>query len=175
MAVTNGVTVLIEPATLQDARSVAQVHVSAWQAAYPGILADDFLASLSVDKRETMWREAIEKSVPEVRVARIDGEVVGWVSFDASRDKDAAGTVEIWALYVDPAHWSSGIGRELWRRARERLLERGFMSISLWVLAANARAIRFYEAAGFALEPGSAKLFELGGRQVQELRYTTTL
>lgn len=166
---------LIEPATLADARRVAEVHVQAWQAAYVGIVPDAYLASLSVDKRETMWREAIEKQVPELLVARVDGEVAGWVAFDGSRDAGAAtGTGEIWALYVDPAHWSSGMGRALWRRARARLLERGVDSITLWVLAANARAINFYEAAGFALEPGSAKGFELGGRQVQELRYQWT-
>jgi ribosomal protein S18 acetylase RimI-like enzyme len=167
------VAVLIEPATLAEARRVAQIHVQAWQAAYVGIVADEYLASLPIEKRETMWREAIEKQLPELLVARVDdGDVAGWVSFDASRDKDAvAGAGEIWALYVDPAHWAGGVGRALLQRARERLIERGFGSISLWVLAANARAIRFYEAAGFTLEPGSAQTFELGGRSVQELRY----
>jgi len=164
--------VLIEPATLADARRVAEIHVRTWQAAYVGIVPDEYLASLSVEKREAMWREAIDKQLPELLLARVDGDVAGWVSFDASRDKDAApGTGEIWALYVDPAHWAGGIGRALLQRARERLDERGFASISLWVLAANTRAIRFYEAAGFALDAGSAQVFELGGRQVQELRY----
>lgn len=166
---------LIEPATLADARRVAEVHVQAWQAAYVGIVPDDYLATLSVDQRERMWREAIEKQLPELLVARVDGEAAGWISFDASRDKDAvSGTGEVWALYVDPAHWSMGMGRALWWRARARLLKRGFNSITLWVLAANARAINFYETAGFALEPGSAKWFELGGSQVQELRYQWT-
>jgi ribosomal protein S18 acetylase RimI-like enzyme len=169
------VAVFIGPATLADARRVAEVHVQAWRAAYVGIVPDEYLASLSIEKRETMWRDAIEKQLPELLVARVDGDVAGWVAFDTSRDKDAAaGTGEIWALYVDPAHWSSGVGRELWSRARERLLERGFNAISLWVLAANARAIRFYEAAGFTLDTGSAQMFELGGRSVQELRYALT-
>ena len=164
--------VLIEPATLADARRVAAVHVQAWQAAYVGIVPDEYLASLSVDKRETMWREAIDKQLPELLLARVDGDVAGWVAFDASRDKDAApGSGEIWALYVDPAHWAAGIGRALLQRARERLNERGFGRTSLWVLAANAPAIRFYEAAGFSLDVGSAQVFELGGCQVQELRY----
>ena len=163
---------LIEPATLGDARRVAQIHVLAWQAAYVGIVPDDHLAALSIDKRETMWREAIEKRVPELLLARFEGDVVGWIAFGASRDKGAAqGSGEIWALYVDPAHWSGGVGRGLLQRARERLSERGFASTSLWVLAENARALRFYEAAGFTLDPGSAQLFELAGRQVRELRY----
>ncbi|MEQ1684033.1 MAG: GNAT family N-acetyltransferase [Burkholderiaceae bacterium] len=167
--------VRIEPATLADARRVAEVHVRAWQAAYVGIVPDEYLASLSVEQRETMWRDAIEKQAPELLVARAAGELAGWVSFDASRDKGAAeGTGEIWALYVDPAHWAGGIGRALLQRARERLVERGFGSISLWVLAANARAIRFYEAAGFTLDAGSPASFELGGRTVQELRYALT-
>lgn len=163
---------LIEPATLGDARRVAQIHVLAWQAAYVGIAPDEYLAALSIDKRETMWREAIEKRVPELLLARVEGDVVGWIAFGASRDKGASeGSGEIWALYVDPAHWSGGVGRGLLQRARERLSERGFASTSLWVLAENARALRFYEAAGFTLDPGSAQLFELAGRQVRELRY----
>lgn len=167
---------LIEPATPADARRVAEVHVQAWQAAYVGIVPDAHLASLSVDKRETMWREAIEKQVSELLVARVDDEVVGWVSFDASRDKDAvSGSGEVWALYVDPARWAGGIGRALLQRAQQRLSERGFKTISLWVLASNDRAKRFYEAAGFTLAPGSAQVFELGGRQVQELRYATAV
>ena len=51
---------------------------------------------------------------------------------------------------------------------------RGFDSVSLWVLAANAHAIRFYENAGFVLDAGSAQTFELGGRPVQELHYALT-
>ncbi|MDP3823746.1 MAG: GNAT family N-acetyltransferase [Burkholderiales bacterium] len=163
---------LIEPATLADARRVAQVHVQAWRAAYVGIVPDAYLASLSVDKRETMWREAIEKQLPELLLARVDSDVAGWVAFDASRDKDAApGSGEIWALYVDPAHWAGGIGRALLQRARARLNERGFGRVSLWVLAENTRALRFYGAAGFTLDAGSGLQFELGGRKVQELRY----
>ena len=166
---------LIEPATLADARRVAQIHVQAWQAAYVGIVPDEHLASLSIDKRETMWREAIEKKTPELLVARVEDDVIGWVSFDASRDKGApADAGEIWALYVDPAHWADGVGRALLQRAQQRLSDRGFTGISLWVLAENARAIRFYQAAGYTVDPGSAQVFELGGRSVQELRYALT-
>jgi ribosomal protein S18 acetylase RimI-like enzyme len=176
MTSTTPVALHIGPAAADDARGVAQIHVRAWQSAYAGILSDDHLAALSIDKREAMWREAIEKQTPELLVARADAGMLGWISFGPSRDEAApAGTGEVWALYVAPQHWGSGTGRQLWLRARERLVQRGFVSVSLWVLAANARAIRFYEVAGFAPEAGTAKDFELGGRRVQELRYTATL
>ena len=39
----------------------------------------------------------------------------------------------------------------------------------------NARAIKFYRAAGFAPDLSSVKEFELGGKQLQEIRYARRL
>lgn len=139
-------------------------------------MPDDYLASLSADARETMWHEAIVAQQPELLVARVEGSVVGWVSFGASRDDGAAASVgEVWAIYLDPGHVSTGAGRALWLCARERLIERGFASAMLWVLTGNARAIRFYERAGFTLDAGSAKSFKINGREIKEQRYSTPL
>jgi L-amino acid N-acyltransferase YncA len=167
---------LIGPATADDARAIAQIHVDAWRAAYVGIVPDEYLAGMSVDERETMWRESIAAGHPELLVARRADRVIGWVSFGASRAKDARPEVgEVWAIYLDPQHVATGAGRALWAATRARLAERGFASVILWVLAGNARAIRFYEKAGFSLDAGSAQRFTLGGREIEELRYVTTL
>ncbi|MDO9356663.1 MAG: GNAT family N-acetyltransferase [Solirubrobacteraceae bacterium] len=167
---------VIEPALPADARAVARIHVESWRAAYVDIVPGSYLAALSVDERETMWREAIAAGAPELMVARAAGRVIGWVSFGASRDEGAAAEVgEVWALYVDAAHWSSGLGRALLQAARERLSARGFGSASLWVLSANARAIRFYERAGFSCDEGSAQCFEIDGRAIEERRFSVTL
>ena len=167
---------VIEPATADDAHAIAQIQVEAWRAAYVGIVPDEHLASLSVDEREAMWREVIAAGQPELLLVRRDDRVIGWVSFGAARDKGAAADVgELWAIYLDPPHIATGVGRALWLAARQRLAERGFTSAILWVLAGNARAIRFYERAGFSLDVGSAKCFTLGGREIEELRYSTPL
>jgi ribosomal protein S18 acetylase RimI-like enzyme len=166
----------IDAAMPDDAQAVAQVHVDAWRAAYAGILSDEYLAGLSVAQRAAMWRDAIARRQPELLVARRDGGIDGWISIGPSRDEGAAADVgEVWALYVAPACWRSGAGRLLWQRARERLIERGFARAMLWVFAANPRAIGFYESAGFAVEPASARHFTLGGREVEELRCSTRL
>ena len=166
----------VEPPLPDDAPRIAQIHVASWQAAYAHILSTEYLAALSVEKRTSMWREAIEKQSPEVLVAKCDGQIVGWISFGSSRDPGAATDAgELWALYVDPLHWSGGAGRLLWEDARARLEARGFTLASLWVLTLNERGIRFYENAGFTADAGSEKTFELGGRQVQEIRYRLTL
>ena len=166
----------IDAATPGDAQAVAQIHVDAWRAAYAGILSDDYLAGLSVERRAAMWRDAIEQQQPELLVARRDGGIDGWISIGPSRDEGAAADVgEVWALYVAPACWRLGAGRQLWQRARERLIELGFTRAMLWVFAANPCAIGFYERAGFVVEPASAKRFTLGGREVEELRCSTRL
>src|SRR5712691_2679399 len=71
----------ITPATLEDARQVAEIHVTTWQSAYQGILPAEYLASLSVEKHEAMWRESTVKGVPELFVAKVEGGMVGWVAF----------------------------------------------------------------------------------------------
>jgi hypothetical protein len=50
--------VSIAAASTTDCRAVAQIHVDAWRVAYDGIVPSDYLAALSVDQREAMWRTA---------------------------------------------------------------------------------------------------------------------
>ena len=74
----------------------------------------------------------------------------------------------MYALYAHPQHWSAGVGRALLGAAVEALDVR---PIALWVLAANARARRFYEIAGLRWD-GARKPAEMpGGVVLPELRY----
>ncbi len=159
-----------------DARAVAEIHVNAWRAAYASVLSADHLASLSVEAREAMWRQCIAAGEPELLVAKRHGAVVGWLSFGASRGEAVPQSeAEVWALYVAPASWSTGAGRQLWLRARELMRDHGFTTCSLWVFPQNERAIRFYRAAGFVADARPPQSFELGGRQLQEVRYVCRL
>jgi ribosomal protein S18 acetylase RimI-like enzyme len=167
--------VVIDEARAQDAPAIAAVHVASWRAAYRGLIADAYLEGLSVDGRERMWRDFIEEGRTGLLVVRHAGRVCGFAAFGASRDADAAsGTAELIALYLDPALWSRGVGRRLWRAVRQSAVTQGFSVVTLWVLADNERAIRFYEAAGFAAESGSRKTFKLGAQRLEELRYART-
>jgi L-amino acid N-acyltransferase YncA len=166
----------ISHAIVEDVRAIAEIHVEAWRAAYAGIVPADYLAALSVDKREEMWSACIAAGKPELLLAKAEGAVTGWLSFGRCRDEGSADTVaEVWAIYVRPASWSSGAGRALWLRARELMRAQGFESCSLWVLALNERAIRFYGAAGFVHDGAAPKTFVLGGAQLQEIRMTSQL
>jgi len=161
----------VRAALPEDCRAVASVHVASWQAAYTGILDGGFLAGLSIDRREDSWRQVLSAADSELLIGCEDGSVVGFASFGRSRDADAPPRRgELWALYVHPRSWSTGAGRELWSAAHARMQSQQATSISLWVLESNARAVRFYSVAGFAVEAGSEKEFELGGTKVREVR-----
>lgn len=167
---------LISDAELSDCRAVAQIHVDAWRAAYGQIVNPDYLAALSVERRERMWREAVISGSPRLLVARDGLSVLGWIAHGPCRDADATGAQgEVWAIYVAPASWSLGVGRALLREALDRMSASGFGTASLWVMSGNARAIRFYRAAGFHVEADSEQEFELGEQRVKEVRLSIGL
>lgn len=158
-------------ASAADCRTVAQIHVDAWRVAYEGIVPSDYLAALSVEQREAMWRTAVERGSPRVLVARVEEAVAGWIAYERCRDEGAGPDVgEIWAIYVTPVAWSTGIGRALWGAAQRDLRDQGYRSVTLWVIRENARAVRFYQRAGFAIEAESAQEFELNGASIKEVR-----
>ena len=163
---------LVRPATTRDAKAIAEIHVSTWQSAYQDLMPDDYLRSMTVDKRQSYWREAIEYSEPQLLVATEGDKVVGFVGFDRSRDSGTKSTVgEIWALYVSPAHWGQGAGVALWDGAREGLKEEGCTQVTAWVLLRNERALQFFEhSAGFKREMPSLKTVAFGTTKLEEIR-----
>jgi|OM-RGC.v1.023811774 GNAT superfamily N-acetyltransferase len=62
-------------------------------------------------------------------------------------------------LYVDPRHWTRGIGSALLEQARADR-----PALQLWTFQCNSRARRFYEARGFVL----AELTDGSGNEENE-------
>jgi len=167
--------VQIRTATIEDAPAIARIHVSSWQEAYRGVVPDEHLRNLSVEARQSMWHASITKGSPIVLVAHQADEIVGWIAFDRSRDEgSSAEAAEVWTIYVSPASWGKGAGRELMREALDELRRRGFTSVSLWVLARNESARRFYESGGFTLDT-AVKTVNVGGLPLEEVRYVMQL
>ena len=167
----------VRPAAPRDAKAIADIHVATWQAAYQGVIPDDFLKAMTVEKRLAYWREAIEFSDPQILVAVDADKVIGFVGYDRSRDAGTKSTVgEIWALYITPEHWRQGAGLALWDGARDGLKDEGCTQVTLWVLVANERALQFYEqAAGFKREMPSLRTTAFGATKLEEIRLKRTI
>ena len=170
----------VRPATLGDVPAIAAIHIRAWQMAYAGYMADEHLENLSAEKRQDLWRDAIEYAEPQVYVAmgstKTGEKVVGFVGFDRSRDaKTKSTTGEIWSIYVDPEHQGTGAGLALWDAAREGLQEEECTDVTIWLLLCNEQALQFFDTAGFKREMNTIKTVEVGGAKLEEIRLKRSL
>jgi ribosomal protein S18 acetylase RimI-like enzyme len=170
--------VTIRPARPDDAGPVIGVWAEAWQAAYAGIMPADVLTRATgpdavarrarelarqlADERCRNGLIVADKGAPGPGDAQGAGGVIGYARFGPERDADGparllpatpadGGRAELYAIYVRPQMWSAGAGRALIEAVIERVSALRYATLSLWVLAANSRARRFYERAGFTV------------------------
>ncbi|MBD0711998.1 hypothetical protein BU197_27730 [Streptomyces sp. CBMA291] len=169
---------MIREAFPEDAAGIAAVHVLSWRAAYRELLPGPYLASLDVAERAARWRTRLgAPDRPRVLLATDGGgRVVGFVCFRAWPGEEFAPgtTAEVAALYALPEVWGRGVGRALLAESARALAQDGFRTAALWVPAGNARARRFYEAAGWRPD-GTVATEETGGVLLDELRYRKLL
>ncbi|HEU5351488.1 MAG TPA: GNAT family N-acetyltransferase [Terracidiphilus sp.] len=159
----------------RDAMAVARVHVRAWQAAYRGLLPEEYLAGLRAEDRAARYEFATTDAAKPWTLAAVEGDaIVGFATTSPSRDADRTDYGEVGALYVDPERWGCGVGRVLMAAAREQLAGQGFRNALLWVLVGNARAERFYRADGWQAD-GQRRTIEVWNVTVDELRYVRAL
>lgn len=170
---------MIRTALPSDAKAIAQVHIRSWQDAYRDLMPAHYLHSLSATlaRREAFWSRSIESGESNVVVAELDRQVIGWICMGAGRDEDAVvgESGEVFAVYVLPEYWHTGVGLALWQAGVQQLRAQGFQRLTLWVLAGNERAIRFYRRAGCVEEAGSERTLERGGVTLSEVRYQLPL
>jgi len=159
----------VRAATPADALEVAGVHVRSWQVGYRGLLPQAHLDGLRPEERArryTFGETGTDRPLTVVAVEQ--GVICGFATTGPSHDRDVRDAREVWALYVDPEHWGSGVGRLFIDDARSRLGREGASESVLWVLAGNERARRFYRAAGWAPD-GVRRTEQRGGVAADEV------
>jgi GNAT superfamily N-acetyltransferase len=166
---------MVQDARVEDAAAIARVHTRSWQVGYAHAFPEEALRAISVERRAEFWSRWLATLAPRaaIVVADLNGDVAGFASVGAAREGDV-GTGELYAIYVDPDRWGTGIGRALIAEAEERLRAASFGEAILWVLDDNPRARRFYEAAGWAHDGGTKQDTHLD-TLVDEVRYRKRL
>ena len=172
-----------------DADAIGVVHVRAWQAAYRGVMSDEYLADLDPQERAEVWRTILTGPPrPGVRLVLLAGErVVGFAACGpALEDSRADGerrlaaeppeTVpgQVYAINLDPDVWGRGGGALLLDACEDALATAGHVEARLWVATLNDRARRFYERRGWAAD-GASMTDDVMGAVVDEVRYRKRL
>jgi GNAT superfamily N-acetyltransferase len=162
----------IRPAATHDARAIAEVHVESYQSAYQGIFPEALLNGLSVEKRESSWRDALAGPEPSLAITLVgcnaSGRVVGFVSGGKERTGQLGCDSELYAIYLRQAAQRKGLGALLVRHFVHELVTHGFRSMAVWVLAINPSR-RFYESLGGKLI--AQQQIERGGQTFIEVAY----
>ena len=146
--------------TEREIRGKAYVHWKSWQEAYPGLVRQDFLDRLSLEKCEQIafgWQDGM-------LIAKDGENVVGFVGY-GHREGDPPDACEIFALYVLSAYYGQGVGARLMDAALDRL--KGGGQIRLWTLKNNERAIRFYRKCGFVPDGEEKENERLGATEIR--------
>ncbi len=150
--------VTIRPATRSDADGITDVQVASWRAGYAHVFPDTILHADDFDSsRRSFWNAWRFAPGHRIAVATItgadgaDGQVVAFASYGPERERARGhtGRGELWAFYLHPDAWGTGVADELIEHVEVRLMAEGFDSAVLWVLDDNPRARRFYERHGW--------------------------
>ena len=157
----------IRPLRETDSRlEISRIYEESWKTAYRGIVPQAYLDGIPAGR----WAEALDRPGWDTLVLTEGERLIGTSSVCASRWPDWPGYGEVVSLYLLPEYMGRGLGKALLLAAVERLKERGFRDILLWVLEENRRARDFYEKAGF-FSAGNFMEDEIGGRPLREVLY----
>jgi ribosomal protein S18 acetylase RimI-like enzyme len=170
---------MVRPARLDDADTIARVHVASWQSTYRDLLPEDFLASLADANYAERWRRVLEEGSSLVYVVEEVGEVVGFASGGRERAGESGYGGELYAIYVLDAAQRRGHGRELVRGVVDGLRAMGLDDMIIWVLRDNQPARRFYERMGgvfvraqpITMGPATLEEVSYGWPRLSDVRY----
>ena len=165
----------IRPAAPADADALAAAHVQAWRDAYAGIMPSSAIESHTVEERREAWTRLLaDPAVRALLVEDVEG-VAGFALYGAPEESgEPSGTGELLGIYLVGRATGIGVGRELMAAAVAGLAEMGYGRAVLWVLVANARARRFYEAAGWRHD-GEIRPHPVGDIELPVTRYSIDL
>ena len=168
-------TIEYREAAPEDASGIARVHVDSWRTTYVGIIPEETLANLSVERREAGWLESIRREANFVYVA-VDGEeIVGFICGGPEREESMRQSdgmpfdAELYALYVLEGCHGQGAGSKLFHLLADRLVMAGFARMLVWVLTDNEIGRRFYEAKGGVFE--TRRMIRIVGVDLEETGY----
>jgi ribosomal protein S18 acetylase RimI-like enzyme len=157
---------MIRPATVNDAHTLATVHIACWEETYTGLLPADYIAQHNLAKRLAIWTSILSKE-HLVSVYEADGQVVGFVDGGRIRDDVPNYKGEIYALYLLKKYQGLGIGKALFNHMRKLLEANQFHPFTAWVLADNP-SLLFYQKMGARII--GERLEEISGKMVKDIQ-----
>src|SRR5712692_6253789 len=115
----------IRPAIVSDASGLARVHIESWRTTYKGIVPDDYLANMSLERRMLNWQRNLSEFAYRnyTYVAEDEaGQIVGFINGGPEREGDEFYKGELYAIYLLEEHQGYGLGKRLALALMEHLV-----------------------------------------------------
>ena len=165
--------VSIRLAVPDDAPMMAEVIMRSWEAAYKGIIPEDFIMQKNSTRLEQA-RASFSRENTTRYVIELDKNIVGIMTVAPPNDDDVDESFyELHNIYLLPEYYRQGIGTIAMEFAYQIARDLGKTEMTVWLLAENLSAKRFYEKCGFTTD-GSLKITEYG-IPLQSIRMRKTL
>ena len=132
----------VRPARQGDGEALSVVFSASWQNAYQGIIPDPHLEFMISRRPGKWWTHAIA-SRNDILVVEVKDEIAGYANYGATRS-DSPQQGEIYELYLSPVYQGIGLGELLFEACRNKLDQKKYNGLLVWVLAENTAAIDFY-------------------------------
>jgi GNAT superfamily N-acetyltransferase len=168
------VSVTIRASGAGDERAIDALHARCLPDLFAGLLGDYAAPLEERIERARGWAGPIGSPHPrhELLVAERARRLIGFAAVGPTRDagEDTATTGELRVIIVDAGERGTGVGAALIGAGERAMREAGLSAATLWVIPANARAVRCYERCGWRAD-GAEKRIEVGGRSLRAIRY----
>lgn len=148
----------IRDATLTDLPAIVEIYNST----VPSRMVTADPEPISVESRREWFDDHNPRRRP-LWVAEIDGEMVGWFSFEPFRKKPAYHATAEVSVYVAETHRRKGVGRRLLAEAIRRSPELGLKTLTGGIFAHNHPSIELFEGFGFERWAHYPRVAELDG------------
>lgn len=140
----------IRAASFEDAEYIAKVHLKAWQEIYQKIFKQEYLNSISYEKKLALRRHILtDPSKNSMHLVVVNRDIiVGFCDAGPVMDNSSGELGEVYALYLLDGYKRKKLGSQLLQMADKFLKDQGLLPYIIWVLEQNKPACSLYSKLG---------------------------
>ncbi len=155
----------IRIASVQDAQTLADIHVPSKKKTYVGIVDADYLNAKTIEEYTEKWTRWMRDNPITVAISYEGDRPAGFICWGPLQTPPPGTSnirpqypAEIYSIHVHPDFWRSGHGTKLMRYAAGEIQKDQKNALCLWVLKGNKNADAFYRKLG-GQKLGKKKMF----------------
>lgn len=136
----------IREANTEDIEPIASLYVMNWKKTYVGLLPNNFLNGLTVNKGIKKWQEYLNKEKNRIFVAYENEKILGFSA--CKEDEELKNCLYLDSLHVSETSRGKGVGTKLINTVGSYAYIKGYEHMSICIVKGNDNAKRIYEKMG---------------------------